>query len=408
LATKTTKTAKSTTPKEPKTAKSDKQAETPVAKKKNPTTIADRKSDILAVPTTMEELLAQMGQKVKTFKRGVVVTGKVSDITGRTIYIDVGGKTEAIIAEAEYETSREYLMTLKVGDEITGTVISPESESGQIVLSLRRAAADSRWKTFEEALESGSIITVKGKEATRGGLLVEAEGMFGFVPASQLSKQWADKVEQLAGQAVQVKVIEVDRNENRLVLSEKAVTEAEEIEARKKALAAVKIGGEYKGTVVGLVPFGAFVEIKASKGKTAETLEGLVHISELSWEKVDDVSKALNVGDNVSVQVIGVDEDTGKLALSVKRMTDDPWKNMAKNYSVDSKHSGKVVKIAPYGVFVNLAKGVEGLIHASKMPAEMAFAEGQEVEVFVESVDMDKRRLSLGVVVKDTKSMIYK
>lgn len=359
-------------------------------------------------PQTMEELLAKSGQPVKTFKRNDVVKGKVSEIAGKTVYIDVGGKTEAIIAEAEYETARDYILTLKVGDEITGTVISPESESGQIVLSLRRAAADSRWKMFDEAMETDQILTVKGKEVTRGGLLVEIEGMYGFVPASQLSKEWADKVEKLVDQPVQVKVIEVNRDDNRLVLSEKAVSEAEEIEARKKALSAVKIGGEYSGKVVGIVPFGAFVEIKSGKGKAAQTLEGLVHISEISWEKVDDVNKALALADEVKVQVIGVDEDTGKLALSVKRMTDDPWKNMAKSYPTDSKHHGKVVKIAPYGVFVNLAKGVEGLIHASKMPAEIGFIEGQEVDVFVESVDMDKRRLSLGVVVKDTKTMIYK
>ncbi len=359
-------------------------------------------------PTTMEELLAMAGQPVKTFKRNDVVKGKVSEVAGKTVYIDVGGKTEAIIAEAEYETARDYILTLKVGDEIIGTVISPESESGQIVLSLRRAAADNRWKMFDEALETDQILTVKGKEVTRGGLLVEIEGMFGFVPASQLSKEWADKVEKLVDQPVQVKVIEVNRDDNRLVLSEKAVSEAEEIEARKKALSAVKIGGEYSGKVVGIVPFGAFVEIKAGKGKTEQTLEGLVHISEISWEKVDDVNKALALADEVKVQVIGVDEDTGKLALSIKRMTDDPWKNMAKAYPVDSKHHGKVVKIAPYGVFVNLDKGVEGLIHASKMPAEIGFIEGQEVDVFVESVDMDKRRLSLGVVVKDTKTMIYK
>ncbi len=394
-----TKTTKSSAPKAVKAEKAPK-AQSPVVEK----TIKAKSS----VPTTMEELLAQMGQPVKTFKRNDVVKGKVSEIAGKTVYIDVGGKTEAIIAEAEYETARDYIQTLKVGDEITGTVISPESEAGQIVLSLRRAAADNRWKMFDEALETDQILTVKGKEVTRGGLLVEIEGMYGFVPASQLSKEWADKVEKLVDQPVQVKVIEVNRDDNRLVLSEKAVTEAEEIEARKKALSAVKMNGEYTGKVVGIVPFGAFVEIKTGKGKTAETLEGLVHISEISWEKVDDVTKALALADEVSVQVIGVDEDTGKLALSIKRMTEDPWKNMAKNYPVDSKHHGKVVKIAPYGVFINLAKGVEGLIHASKMPAEIGFIEGQEVDVFVESVDMDKRRLSLGVVVKDTKTMIYK
>lgn len=357
-----------------------------------------------AVPETMEELLTATGYKLKGYKRGEMVTGKVSETTGRTIFVDVGGKAEAVIADADYETSRDYLMTLKPGDEVTGMVISPENDAGQIVLSLRRAAADSRWKSLEKAKEKELVLTVVGREVTRGGLLVDVDGVYGFVPSSQFSKEWMERIDELVGQPIGVKVIELDREQSRLVLSEKAVSEAGEIEARKKALAKVKVGGEYKGTIVGLVPFGAFVEIKAGK----DTLEGLVHISEISWEKVDEVSKLFVQGDKVDVQVIGVDEDTGKLALSIKRMTDDPWKDIAKRFPVESKHTGKVVKIAPYGVFVNLEKGIEGLIHASKMPTEAAFVEGQEVEVFVESIDLEKRRLSLGVVFKDTKGMIYK
>ena len=150
------------------------------------------------------------------------------------------------------------------------------------------------------------------------------------------------------------------------------------------------------------------MSVKIGKGKTIQNLEGLVHISEISWEKVEDVTKVLKEGDEVEVKVIGMDEDTGKLALSIKQLTDDPWRIKAQKYAVDSKHAGKVVKMMPYGVIVNLEKGIEGLIHASKMPAEMVFVENQEIEVFIESMDMEKRRLSLGVVVKDTKGMIYK
>jgi len=343
------------------------------------------------VPSTMEELLAATGYTIKTFKRGDVVEGTVTELAGRTVFVDVGGKMEAVVAEGEYETSKDYLRALKPGDKITGVVVSPESDSGQIILSLRRAVEDSRWKALEKAHEDDEIIEVKVKEATRGGLLVETDGAYGFIPSSQLSREVGDK------QVLKVKVIEVDRAENRLVMSEKAVTEAVEIEARKKALGVVKNGEIYDGVVTGLVPFGAFVEIKIKK----DVLEGLVHISEISWEKVDDVNKVLKEGDKVKVMVIGLDEENGKLALSLKRLSDDPWKVMAAKYPVDSKHKGKVTKIAPYGVFVHLEKGIEGLIHASKMPAEATFVEGQEVEVFVESVDMDKRRLSLGVVLTE-------
>jgi small subunit ribosomal protein S1 len=171
-----------------------------------------------------------------------------------------------------------------------------------------------------------------------------------------------------------------------------------EIEERKKLLKLVKIGSNYKGVVTGIVPFGAFIQVKVGKGAKAVELEGLVHISEISWEKVDDVHSVLKEGQEVEVQVIGIDEATGKLALSLKKMSDDPWKEIVKDYPVDSKHNGKVVKVAPYGVFVNLKSGIEGLIHASKMPAEATFKEGQELEVFIESIDTEKRRLSLGVV----------
>jgi len=366
--------------------------------------------------STMEELLGQAGYAFKGFKRGDHVTGVVSEISGRSVYVDVGGKTEGIVAEKEYELSKDYMKTLKVGDKVDAVVVSPESDAGQIVLSIKRAAADSRWKLFEEAMKNNATITVKGKEMNKGGLLVEAEGVYGFIPSSQFSRAVIENPAALTGQLVEVKVIEVDREQNRLVLSEKAVTEAEEVEARKKALGLVEVGKIYKGTVAGIVPFGAFVSVKigptsrklCGASKSEQSLEGLVHISEISWEKVEDVSKVLKEGDEVEVKVIGMDEDTGKLALSIKQLSDDPWKAKAAKYPVDSKHAGKVVKMMPYGVIVNLEKGIEGLIHASKMPAEMVFVENQEIEVFVESMDMEKRRLSLGVVVKDTKGMIYK
>lgn len=339
----------------------------------------------------MEELLAVTGYTIKTFKRGDVVEGVVREVAGRTVFVDVGGKMEAVVAEGEYEISKDYLRALKPGEKITGVVVSPESDSGQIILSLRRAVEDSRWKALEKAHEEDKILEVKVKETTRGGLLVEADGAYGFIPSSQLSREVGDK------QILQVKIIEVDRAENRLVMSERAVSEAVEIAARKKALGVVKSGEVYDGVVTGLVPFGAFVEIKIKK----DVLEGLVHISEISWEKVEEVGKTLQEGDKVKVMVIGLDEENGKLALSLKRLSGDPWQVMAAKYPVDSKHKGKVTKIAPYGVFVHLEKGIEGLIHASKMPAEATFVEGQAVEVFVESVDMDKRRLSLGVVLTE-------
>ena len=345
-------------------------------------------------PQTMEELLAGAGTPLKIFKRGDTAVGKVAAVGGRMVYVDVGGKTEAVVAEAEYETSKDYLRSLKPGDEVTGVVVVPESDSGQMVLSLRRAVEEKRWKTMEEAMEKEQILEVRGSQVNKGGLVVELDGVYGFVPSSQLSREAAENLGALIGQVLKVKVMEIDRIGNRLVMSEKAVSEAFEIEKRRLRLGKVKIGEIYDGEVVGIVPFGAFVRV-------GDELEGLVHISEISWEKVDDVHKSLSEGDKIKVKVIGLDEENVKLALSVKQLSDDPWKDMVKNYAVDSKHKGMVTKVVPYGVLVKMERGIEGLIHASKMPAEVAFAEGQEVEIFIESVDLDKRRLSLGVVLTE-------
>lgn len=362
-------------------------------------------SDI-AGSSKMEELLSGSGYSFKGFKRGETVKGKVVEVTGRTVYVDVGGKAEAIVSEKEYQLAKDYFRALKPGDEVTGIVLVSENEAGQVVLSLKRAAIDKRWKELEQALTDDLIITVKPKGVTKGGLLVDADGIFGFIPSSQFGKELEGNTPSLVGKPLRAKVIELDRLANRLVLSEKAVSEAEEIEKKKKALEMVKVGGEYDGAVVGMVPFGVFVQLvipnKSKKAGADEiSLEGLVHISEISWEKVDDVTRILKEGVKVRVQVIGIDEENGKLALSIKRLSSDPWLIVAQKYSVDSKHKGVVTKLVPYGVLVRLEKGIEGLIHASKMPVGMSFKDGDEVEVFVESVDLDKRRLSLGVVLTE-------
>jgi small subunit ribosomal protein S1 len=372
-----------------------------------------------AAPQTMEELLAQTGYKLKGFKRGEKVTGKVVEVTTKTVYIDIGGKAEAVVSEMEYELARDYFRALKPGDVIEGIVLISENDAGQVILSLRKAAIDTMWTTLEHALAEDKEVTARVKDVTKGGLLVDVDGIYGFIPSSQLGHEAEGNPGILTGKTLKVKVIEADRPNNRLVLSERAVSDASEIQEKKLALSAVKMGGEYEAVVVGVVPFGVFAEIiigsEAEKGKKSKKteeheaikLEGLIHISELSWEKVDDVNKEVKVGDKMKVQVIGMDEENGKLALSSKRLSEDPWGVVEKRFKTDTKHEGVVTKVAPYGVLVRLEKGIEGLIHASKMPAEAGFAEGQKVEVFVESVDLEKRRLSLGVVLT-TKPVGYK
>lgn len=363
--------------------------------------------------SSMEELMKSQGKTVRGFKRGEKVSGKVIEVTKRTVLVDVGGKAEAMVSEMEFEIAKDYFKTLKPGDTVEGMVLVTENDSGQVILSLRKAAIDTRWTALEQAMTDEKDIAVRVKETTKGGVLVDLDGVLGFIPVSQMSRELEANPGMSVGKTLMVKVMEIDRLVNKLVLSEKAVTDAGEIEKQKQALTAIKIGEEYPATVVGVVPFGVFAEIETEakpkkKGESGSIkFEGLIHISELSWEKIDDVSKEMKVGTKLKVQVIGVDEETGKLALSVKRLTDDPWLVITKKYKTDTKHEGTVTKIAPYGVLVRMEKGIEGLIHASKMPAEQSFVEGQKIEVFVESVDLDKRRLSLGVVLS-SKPVGYK
>ena len=212
----------------------------------------------------------------------------------------------------------------------------------------------------------------------------------------------------LVGKTIKVVVMEADRETNRLIVSEKAVTEADDADMRKKLWGLVKPGEVYDAEVAGVVPFGLFVKVpQVSEAGEAVWLEGLVHISEVSWEKVEDIKAEFKEGDKIKVKVIGMDESTGRLALTMKQLTDDPWKSMVKKFPVDAQVKGKVMRLAAYGAFVEIGKGLEGLVHISKIPPEMKIDAGDEVTCYIESVDSEHRKISLGLVVTG-KQMMYK
>lgn len=365
-------------------------------------------------PTTMEELLKVTGYELKGLKKGQKVKGKVTAITKRMILIDIGAKTEGVVLEKEFEVAMEMLDGLKVGDEIEAFVGSPENERGQILLSLRQAMMNKRWDLFDELLENKKAIKVKGLEVNKGGIIVRVQGVRGFVPSSQFGREYLGKLDDLQNKDFEVKVIEVDREKNRLIFSEKAVSEEDALAQQAEALKTVKVGDVLEGVVSGIMPFGVFVRANVSakqnnKDKKAEDLflEGLVHISEISWEKVDNPGVHFKAGDSIKVKVIGVDEKSARLNLSVKQLFSDPWEKMAEEYPEGSKVSGKITKLAAFGAFVNLIPGVDGLIHISKIPADKKFEAGQEITCFVESVDAKQRRMSLSLALI-TKPVGYK
>jgi small subunit ribosomal protein S1 len=354
-----------------------------------------------AEPQTMEELLAQAGYEIRGLKRGSVLEGTITEKSRRALFIDIGAKTEGIVFDRELKEARDLVRELEVGDKISVMVTQPENDSGQIVLSLKRAALDRAWAFFEEKLKTSEPFEVQGREMNKGGLIVNTRGLQGFIPSSQFSRDLVGKINTLMGKMVKVKIIEVDRAKNRLILSERAVSEAEMLAAQKEVLEKVKVGEVFEGKITAVMPFGFFVKVNLGKGKKATFLEGLVHISEISWERVGEIGEFGKVGDGAKVKVLAIDEKSGKLNLSLKQLTPDPWEGIEKGYTKDKKAKGKVNRVTPFGVFVTLKPGIEGLVHISKIPAGASYKVGEEIECFVDSIDPENRRMSLGVVLKE-------
>lgn len=355
-----------------------------------------KKSSVKASIQTMDELLAQTGYKLRGWKRGDEIEGVLVEKTKQVLYLDIGGKTEGMVIDREMKAAADFIKELKVGDKVTAIVTQPENESGQTLLSLKKAAQDAVWQEFTEKLKTGESIKVFGQEVNKGGLIVLAKSLAGFIPTSQFNSKWLGKINQLINQEIEVKTIEVDRQQNRLIFSEKEVSQAGLIKEQSLALKKIKVGDVLEGEVTGIMPFGLFVRVK-----TPVDLEGLVHISEISWEKVDDPSKFFNQGDKIKVKVLAADQKTGKLNLSIKQLQLDPWEEIEKKYPSDTRVKGEIVRLAPFGAFVNLKPGIEGLIHISKIPAEKVLKVGDKVDCFVESVDREARRMSLGLVLKE-------
>ena len=282
-------------------------------------------------------------------------------------------------------------------------VLQAENDQGYIVLSLKKAEKERKWTAAEEAYEDGSTIEAVIVEYNKGGLLCDCLGLRGFIPLSHLDRvhfaqdtakfaggsenELKESLRVLAGKTLKVKVIELDPEKNRFVLSEKDALTSYSDDARKERLEGIKIGDTVEGIVTGIMPFGVFVDLTG--------VEGLVHISEIAWEKVSHPSDYFNVGETIQVMVLGVDEKTKKLALSVKRLTPNPWETVEDKYPVGTKIKGKVSKVVPFGAFVTIEKGLDGLIHISE--TEGPLKPGDTVEAVITQVEGGKQKLALSV-----------
>ncbi len=355
----------------------------------NSSTKKSSKSD--SEPETMADLLSQTGYHLTSFKRGEQVKAKVLEISPKKILLDIGGKSEAVVHEKEVPYIGDLAQSLKVGDMITAQVVVIENDRGQTVVSLRKTASTKRWQLLSEKMKKGEMVDVTIRELSRGGFLVDYFGLRGFIPLSQVDAELVRSGDRASGRRVSVKIIEVDESANRLVFSQ---TSGQVNPRQAAALKQIKVGQTCSAEVTGLAPFGAFVGVKVGE----ESLPGLIHISEIAWEKVEKTEDYIKMGQTLDVKIIGIDAKSGKLTLSLKQLQADPWQDVVKMFSIDQTVKGTVARVTPIGVFVTLLPAIEGLIHISKLAPGEEPKVGEEVECTIEEINPDKRKISLSLV----------
>lgn len=353
---------------------------------------------------TMADLLAKQDNKTplnKSLKleRNQEITGEIIQIGDSEIILDLGSKAEAVLPLKDF--SDEQAGNLKVGDKVTAYVVRAENESGQVVLELHKTlpkgkGSNIRLDRFIAAQKSNQVLKGRGIEVNRGGLIVEIDKVRGFLPSSLVSLSQAANMEELIDKDIQVTVVEVDPGQNRLILSQKTNVS----EDTKAKLSKLKAGDKVEGEVAAVLSFGIFVTLP-------EKIEGLVHVSEMSWEKVEDPATLYKVGDKVEAQITSVDSNTGRANLSIKQLASDPFKEKAKNYQPDDIVKGVVTKVTGQGVFLDV-EGVEGFIPSSKIEADQSYEMGKSLSCLVDSVDSQKRRINLAPFITSTKDLIYK
>jgi small subunit ribosomal protein S1 len=366
--------------------------------------------DLGPEPTTMEELLGEQTENIKSFKHGDVVEGTVVRIDKDEILVDIGAKSEGVVSNRElYGRHQEGQTQLKIGDVVLVYVLQPESNEGHVVLSLRRAGLERKWRSMQEQFESGVIIEAPVIDHNKGGLIVDC-GIRGFVPISQIvdfprrpqndqprdaAQEIAEKLMPFVGRKLRLKILEVNRKANRLILSEKVALYEERREKRDELFSSLKVGQRVKGTVRSIAPFGVFVDLGG--------IDGLVHKSELSWNKVNNPEAGYRMGEEVEAEVIDINHERGRISLSIRRLQPDPWHSTVADFRVGDVIDGTVTKIVNFGAFVRVREGLEGLIHISELshqrvahPADVVH-EGQRLKLKIISLDQERHRLGLSL-----------
>ncbi|NLO89723.1 MAG: bifunctional 4-hydroxy-3-methylbut-2-enyl diphosphate reductase/30S ribosomal protein S1 [Clostridia bacterium] len=348
------------------------------------------------VEDTNMQVEAHLAENLINIHRGDIVKGTVVQIKENEVLVDIGGKSEGIIPlhELSLKKVNDPNEVVNVGDEIEVQVLRLENEEGNPVLSKKRADRIRAWEMLEEAYKEGNEVEAKVTEVVKGGLLVDL-GIRGFVPASLVERGYVDDLTQYVGQDLRLKVIELDRSRNKVVLSRKAVLDEEFERLREETWNSLEEGQVRKGVVRRITDFGAFVNLGG--------VDGLLHVSEISWGRVDHPSDVLKEGQEIEVKVLNVNREEGKMSLGLKQLQPNPWNTAEEKYPVGSIVEGKVLRIAPFGAFVEVEPGIEGLVHISQLAEEHVektedvVSIGDKIPVKVLSVDSEAQRMSLSL-----------
>jgi small subunit ribosomal protein S1 len=344
---------------------------------------------------TPEELIRAIEESLKDFKDGDLVEGTVVKVDRDEVLLDIGYKSEGVIPAKELSIRQDLdpSEVVKVGDTFEALVLQKEDKEGRLILSKKRAQYERAWSRIEEIMHRGGTIKGPVIEVVKGGLILDI-GLRGFLPASLVELRRVRDLHPYVGQELECKIIELDRNRNNVVLSRRAYLEESQSEGRKKFLESLKKGERRRGIVSSIVNFGAFVDIGGG-------VDGLVHVSELSWKHVDHPSEMVAVGQEVDVEVLDVDLERERVSLSLKATQEDPWREFERKHQTGEIIAGTVTKLVPFGAFVRVGEGIEGLVHISELSdqhvesPDQVVQVGEEVRVKVVDVDVARRRISL-------------
>src|SRR5215472_14686437 len=361
-------------------------------------TVDREQLDDAGVWTTTEdgERVPDYDATFPTINEGEVVHGTVVRVDKDEVLVDIGYKSEGVIPVSELSIRRNVNPAdeVSVGEEIDALVMTKEDAEGRLILSKKRARFELAWKNIERAAESGEPVDGRVIEVVKGGLILDL-GVRGFLPASLVDIRRVQDLDEFLGQELRAKVIELNRSRNNVVLSRRAVLEEERKEQRQQILDKLQPGDVVEGQISNIVDFGAFVDL--------DGMDGLIHISELSWSHVNHPSEILEIGQTVSVKVLDIDRDRQRISLGLKQTQNDPWQQVLESYHEDDVVEGRVTKVVTFGAFVEILPGVEGLVHISERaqhhvenPREVV-SQGQAVNVKIIEIDGERRRLSLSL-----------